>query len=99
MTAITQQSTRRTMLAGSLGAVLCVLAGDGASAQLDPLPSWQDGTAKKSITDFVARVTTPGGADFVQPASRIAVFDNDGTLWSEQPGLARAPGLGRGRHV
>lgn len=73
------------MLAGSLGAVLCMLADHGASAQPDPLPSWQDGTAKKSITDFVVRVTTPGAADFVQPALRIAVFDNDGTLWSEQP--------------
>ncbi len=85
MAAIMQQTTRRTMLAGSLGAVLCMLADHGASAQPDPLPSWQDGTAKKSITDFVARVTTPGAADFVQPALRIAVFDNDGTLWSEQP--------------
>ena len=51
----------------------------------DPLPSWNDGATKKSITDFVARVTTPGGADFVPVAERIAVFDNDGTLWAEQP--------------
>ena len=53
--------------------------------QSDPLPSWNDGATKKSITDFVARVTTQGGADFVPPAERIATFDNDGTLWSEQP--------------
>ena len=51
----------------------------------DPLPSWNDGPSKKAITDFVARVTTQGGADFVPPAERIAVFDNDGTLWCEQP--------------
>lgn len=51
----------------------------------DPLPSWNDGPAKKSITDFVARVITQGGADFVPPEQRIATFDNDGTLWTEQP--------------
>ena len=51
----------------------------------DPLPSWNDGATKKSIIDFVARATTQGGADFVPPAERIATFDNDGTLWAEQP--------------
>jgi phosphoglycolate phosphatase-like HAD superfamily hydrolase len=51
----------------------------------DPLPSWNDGVAKKSITDFVARVTTPGTTDFVPAERRIATFDNDGTLWTEQP--------------
>src|SRR4051812_28282728 len=56
-----------------------------ANAQTDPLASWNDGAANKSITDFVARVTTSGGADFVQPAKRIATFDHDGTLWTEQP--------------
>jgi phosphoglycolate phosphatase-like HAD superfamily hydrolase len=49
------------------------------------MPSWNDGAAKKSITDFVARVTTAGGADFVPVAERIATFDNDGTLWTEHP--------------
>jgi hypothetical protein len=44
-----------------------------------------DGATKKSIINFVARVTTQSGADFVPPAERIAVFDNDGTLWAEQP--------------
>jgi phosphoglycolate phosphatase-like HAD superfamily hydrolase len=60
----------------------------GAAAQEtanDPLPSWNDGAAKKSITDFVARVTTQGGANFVPIDQRIATFDNDGTLWAEQP--------------
>lgn len=56
-----------------------------AAAQVDPLPSWNDGAAKKSIIEFVARVTKKGGADFVSPVERIAVFDNDGTLWAEQP--------------
>jgi hypothetical protein len=57
-----------------------------ASAQTaDPLPSWNDGAAKKSIVEFVARVTREGGPDFVPPAERIATFDNDGTLWAEQP--------------
>ena len=51
----------------------------------DPLPSWSDGPAKKSIFDFVARVKNEGGPDFVPVAERIATFDNDGTLWAEQP--------------
>src|SRR5277367_6713774 len=49
------------------------------------LPSWSDGPAKQSILDFVNKVTTAGGPDFVPAADRIAVFDNDGTLWAEQP--------------
>jgi hypothetical protein len=49
------------------------------------LPSWNDGPAKQSIVDFVKRVASPGSPDFVPEAERIAVFDNDGTLWSEQP--------------
>jgi len=56
-----------------------------ASAAEDPLPSWNDGAAKRSVTDFVNRVTTAGDPDFVAPPERIATFDNDGTLWSEQP--------------
>jgi phosphoglycolate phosphatase-like HAD superfamily hydrolase len=51
----------------------------------DPLPSWNDGAAKKSILEFVAKLTQEGSPDFVPPAQRIAVFDNDGTLWAEQP--------------
>lgn len=56
-----------------------------ALAQTDPLPSWNEGKAKAAIVDFVTKVTTDGGPDFVKPEERIAVFDNDGTLWSEQP--------------
>lgn len=51
----------------------------------DPLPSWRDGPRKRAILDFVAAVATEGSPDFVRPAERIAVFDNDGTLWVEQP--------------
>ncbi|MCE9563666.1 MAG: haloacid dehalogenase-like hydrolase [Planctomycetes bacterium] len=55
------------------------------SAPADPLPSWNDGKAKQSILDFVAKVTMEGGKDFVPVAKRIATFDNDGTLWCEMP--------------
>jgi len=51
----------------------------------DPLPSWNDGAAKKSIVTFVEKVTTPGSPDFAPLSERIAVFDNDGTLWCEEP--------------
>src|SRR6478735_4435005 len=56
-----------------------------AQAQRDPLPSWNEGATKTSILDFVGRVTTQGGPLFVPPDQRIATFDNDGTLWVEQP--------------
>ena len=51
----------------------------------DPLPSWNEGATKKSIVDFVTKTTTAGAIDFIPVADRIACFDNDGTLWSEQP--------------
>src|SRR5262245_4867737 len=51
----------------------------------DPLPSWNEGAAKKAVIDFVTKVTKEGSPDFVPAAERIAVFDNDGTLWTEQP--------------
>lgn len=54
-------------------------------AQDDALPSWNEGSTKEAILDFVARVTTEGSEDFVPSDQRIATFDNDGTLWSEQP--------------
>ncbi len=54
-------------------------------ARSDPLPSWNDGAPKTAIINFVDRVTMEGSPDFVPPPERIAVFDNDGTLWSEQP--------------
>ncbi len=67
--------------------VLCTLlfTAIGVQAQTDPLASWNDSASKARIVAFVQAVTEPGGKDFVPPAERIAVFDNDGTLWSEQP--------------
>jgi phosphoserine phosphatase len=53
-----------------------------------PLASWNDGRSKQAILDFVRRVTTAGGPDFVPAPERIAVFDNDGTLWAEQPPIS-----------
>ncbi len=75
--------SRRTALAG--GATLSLLVASGRAASPDALPSWNNTTAKHRILDFVKRVTTTGSAAYVPPAERIAVFDNDGTLWAEQP--------------
>jgi hypothetical protein len=54
-------------------------------AQTDPLPSWNDTTPKKAIVTFIEKVTKEGSPDFVPVSERIATFDNDGTLWVEQP--------------
>ncbi|WP_319523580.1 HAD family hydrolase [Breoghania sp.] len=63
-----------------------LIAMSAAFAQAaDPLPSWNDMASKKAIVAFVEKVTTPGSPDYVRPAERIATFDNEGTLWSEQP--------------
>ena len=56
-----------------------------ASAIADPLPSWNEGPSRTAILELVKAVTTEGGPDFVPVSQRIATFDNDGTLWSEQP--------------
>jgi phosphoglycolate phosphatase-like HAD superfamily hydrolase len=66
------------LVAGLLFAQAAVAAGD-------PLPAWNDGAAKQAIIGFVQRVTDKNGPDYVPPPERIAVFDNDGTLWGEQP--------------
>jgi phosphoserine phosphatase len=71
---------RRSTLVAAF--VLAVLPRTWAAG---PLPSWNDGAARRAIVSFVERVTKDGGPDYVPPAERIAVFDNDGTLWSEQP--------------
>jgi len=74
--------TRRLMLASAF----CVLAVVSTLAQAaDALASWTDGAAKARIVAFVKAVSEPGGKDFVAPPERVAVFDNDGTLWAEQP--------------
>jgi len=73
--------TLRTIVGvGGLALLTAACTGPG-----DPLPSWNDGPTKQSITDFVDRVTDPASPDFVPAPARIAVFDNDGTLWAEQP--------------
>jgi phosphoserine phosphatase len=58
---------------------------EAAGLASDPLPNWREGASKQAILDFVQRVTTEGGADAVPPQERVAVFDNDGTLWCEKP--------------
>jgi phosphoglycolate phosphatase-like HAD superfamily hydrolase len=78
--------TRRSRVTALL--VVWVWGWQGASAQSpssDLLPSWNDGPAKSAIIEFVDRVTQEGGPDFVPLDERIATFDNDGTLWAEQP--------------
>ena len=65
--------------------VALLVAAGVAPAQDDPLPSWTDGTSKSAIIAFVDEVTDAGGPGFVPVPERIATFDNDGTLWSEQP--------------
>ena len=74
---------RRSFVAGLAAAGLLPAA--PSLAQTDPLPSWDEGSAKQAILDFARRVTAAGGPDFVPVPERIATFDNDGTLWTEQP--------------
>ena len=68
-----------------LALLLLLAASCRLAAAADPLPSWNDGPAKAAITQFVDRVTREGSPDFVPADLRIATFDNDGTLWCEQP--------------
>jgi phosphoserine phosphatase len=70
---------------GAALAQIAILTGSAVAQPRDWLPSWNDGAAKSAIVAFVEEVTTPSRAGFVPAAERIAVFDNDGTLWSEQP--------------
>ncbi len=69
----------------AVGVLAAGLAAATTVQAADPLPSWNDTTAKKAIVEFIKKVTTEGSPDFVPAAERIAVFDNDGTLWSERP--------------
>jgi len=66
-------------------AVMLLSATAVSAVAQDVLPSWNDGANKDSIVEFVTAVTTEGGPDYVAPGDRIATFDNDGTLWGEQP--------------
>jgi hypothetical protein len=65
--------------------LLTLLLFTNAAFAADPLPSWNDTAPKKAIIAFVEKVTKEGSAEFVPPAERIAVYDNDGTLWPENP--------------
>ncbi|MDP1837535.1 MAG: HAD family hydrolase [Reyranella sp.] len=76
---------RRAIVTGLAAAAVVFSTAPPSFGQADPLPSWNDGPIKKAILDFVARSTATGGPDFVPVAERIATFDNDGTLWTEQP--------------
>jgi phosphoserine phosphatase len=67
------------------GILLVALLFSAPVRAADPLPSWNDGEAKRAILSFVAETTSAGAPGFVPPAERIATFDNDGTLWAEQP--------------
>ena len=98
---VSSSAGRATDLTGSARLLLVLLvvpllacSADSVSQRADarnaahaptPLASWNDGPAKSAILDFVHRVSSAGGPDFVPPGERIAVFDNDGTLWVEQP--------------
>src|SRR5262245_19831065 len=76
---------RRYFLAAALTASTAL-----GRAESDPLSSWNDGPTKKAILDFVRRVTEKDGKEYVEPGERFAVFDNDGTLWCEQPMYVQA---------
>jgi len=69
----------------SVGAPAPYTSASAQTGPADPLPSWNDGAAKRGIIDFVTRVTREGGPDFTPVADRIATLDNDGTLWVEKP--------------
>jgi hypothetical protein len=74
------------MLAALMLAVgLLLLCAGLVAAAGDPLPSWNEGSVKGAVVEFVTRVSAPGGKDFVPVPERIAAFDNDGTLWAEHP--------------
>jgi phosphoserine phosphatase len=73
------------MIAKNCFSVLVLLVVASAAIAADPLPSWNDGAAKKALIDFVEKVTKEGSPDYVPPDKRIATFDNDGCLWAEQP--------------
>jgi phosphoglycolate phosphatase-like HAD superfamily hydrolase len=75
--------------ARSLVLLAGIALGAPASAQSDPLPSWNEGPAKQAIISFVKDTTTQGNPKFIDPVARIATFDQDGTTWVEQPAYAQ----------
>ena len=85
----TSPSRRSLFLLSAIRAALLMAVvspvATGATPPADPLPSWNDGAAKQAILDYVARVSDEASPDHVPEPERIAVFDNDGTLWPEYP--------------
>jgi len=81
---------RRSLWRVACTILVLLAAARSFAAQDDPLPSWNEGAAKSAILEFVNRTTTQGSADFVAPGERVATFDQDGTLWVEQPLYSQA---------
>jgi phosphoglycolate phosphatase-like HAD superfamily hydrolase len=82
---ISDFAARRHSLWVQLTAFVLVLLSAGYARAADPLPAWNDGASKSAIIDYVTKVTAEGSPDFVPVTERVAVFDNDGTLWPENP--------------
>ena len=82
------QSGLKFLLTGFV--TICAVCLCSVANAVDPLSSWNEGPARKAILEFVAAVTDQNGKDYVEPAERIAVFDNDGTLWVEYPMYTQA---------
>jgi hypothetical protein len=76
---------RSTWIILLLFSLSCDVPQESTNEVIDPLASWNDGVTKMSILHFIDGVVNPESEHFVRPADRIAVFDNDGTLWPEQP--------------
>lgn len=76
---------KRVLVITLIPALLFIFSLSSQGQNPEPLPSWNEGPSKQNILEFVAAVSKEGSPDFVPPAQRIGVFDNDGTLWSEQP--------------
>ncbi|MEM7399091.1 MAG: haloacid dehalogenase-like hydrolase, partial [Pseudomonadota bacterium] len=73
------------LTAVALTVTVLIAAGANIAEAADPLPSWNEGETRQAIESFVAKVTDKDSPDYVPPADRIAVFDNDGNLWAEKP--------------
>uniref|UniRef100_A0A0G4HIU5 Haloacid dehalogenase-like hydrolase n=1 Tax=Chromera velia CCMP2878 TaxID=1169474 RepID=A0A0G4HIU5_9ALVE len=81
---------RSSMSEASTSTASDAVSAAASQTESDPLPSWNEGDAKKSLLEFISAVTSANSTDFVDPSERIAVFDNDGTLWVEKPFYTQA---------